>query len=44
MAVGPDATVICKKGTARKPLDLAMEVALVTLMIGLEYQEQKTEK
>ena len=44
MSVVPGATVIsCKKRTDQLPLDLAMEVALVTLMVGLECQEQKTE-
>lgn len=45
MSVVPGAIVIsCKKRTDQLPSDLAMEVALVTLMVGLECQEQKTEK
>ena len=45
MSVVPSATVIsCKKRTDQLPSNLAMEVALVTLMEGFECQGQKTER
>ena len=38
------AVISSKKRTDWFPLDLAMKIVLVTLMVGLYCQEQKTEK